>query len=132
MSDYIKPGRFRHGQKKMGLWIRKDLTDAVASLAIKNKRTQTAEVEIAFQMALINSRLRTTLNFFMGAVHDLIQKEQTDPRGVTNWIKRRFGITTSSQWASNTLAMAHDIEFGTELKCEEVVRAFGPTVQGEK
>ena len=32
----------------------------------------------------------------------------------------------------NTLAMAHDIEFGTELKCEEVVRAFGPTVQGEK
>ena len=47
MSDYIKPGRFRHGQKKMGLWIRKDLTDAVASLAIKNKRTQTAEVEVS-------------------------------------------------------------------------------------
>ena len=131
MSDYIKPGRLRHGQKKMGLWIRKDLTDSVAALAIKNKRTQTAEVEIAFQMALINSRLQTTLNFFRGAVHDLIQKEQTDSRGATYWIKSRFGITTSSQWASNTLAMAHDIECGTELKCEEVVRAFGPTIQGD-
>lgn len=117
--------RYRKGKKKMGLWLRKDLTDAIAALAIKNKRTQTAEVEIAFEMAAINSRLQTTLNFFRRAVHDLIEKEETDTRCVVHWIKSRFGITTSSQWASNTLAMAHDIEFGTEPKCEEVVRAFG-------